>query len=95
MDFFAKKKLVKFFVYLYFSAAIPQSKGLSIDNNETDDKKESESDNWGGQTILGWVKEAVSTNPILSKVAEKARSSVDTVLTTLDPQMKEIICKSP
>lgn len=28
---------------------------------------------------------------ILAKVAEKARSSVDTVITTLDPQMKEII----
>lgn len=74
-----------------FSAAIPQNRGISVDNNDSLEKKETENNTWAGQSIIGWVKETVSTNPILSKVAEKARSSVDTVLTTLDPQMKDII----
>lgn len=39
------------------------------------------------------MKEAMPGKSILAKVAEKARSSVDTMITTLDPQMKEFICK--
>lgn len=42
--------------------------------------------------LLGWVKgAAVGTGGILQKVAEKAKSSVDTLVTTLDPQMKEYL----
>ncbi|XP_062547763.1 protein PRRC1-like [Armigeres subalbatus] len=45
----------------------------------------------GGSALFGWVKGAVSSNGILQKVAEKAKNSVDTIVTTLDPQMKEYI----
>lgn len=45
----------------------------------------------GGSALFGWMKGAVSNNGILQKVAEKAKSSVDTIVTTLDPQMKEYI----
>ncbi|KXJ68999.1 hypothetical protein RP20_CCG000604 [Aedes albopictus] len=45
----------------------------------------------GGSTLFGWMKGAVSNNGLLHKVAEKAKSSVDTIVTTLDPQMKEYI----
>ncbi|XP_058448540.1 protein PRRC1-like [Malaya genurostris] len=44
-----------------------------------------------GSALFGWMKGAVSQNGILQKVAEKAKSSVDTIVTTLDPQMKEYI----
>uniref|UniRef100_A0A1Q3FD05 Non-canonical purine NTP phosphatase/PRRC1 domain-containing protein n=1 Tax=Culex tarsalis TaxID=7177 RepID=A0A1Q3FD05_CULTA len=44
-----------------------------------------------GSALFGWMKGAVSSNGILQKVAEKAKSSVDTIVTTLDPQMKEYI----
>lgn len=44
-----------------------------------------------GSALFGWMKGAVSGNGILQKVAEKAKSSVDTIVTTLDPQMKEYI----
>uniref|UniRef100_U5EQY6 Putative proline-rich coiled-coil 1 n=1 Tax=Corethrella appendiculata TaxID=1370023 RepID=U5EQY6_9DIPT len=40
---------------------------------------------------LNWMKGAVSNNTILQKVAEKAKNSVDSIVTTLDPQMKEYI----
>lgn len=45
----------------------------------------------GGSALFGWMKGAVTNNGILQKVAEKAKSSVDTIVTTLDPQMKEYI----
>jgi len=41
--------------------------------------------------LFGWMKEAIPGKNILAKVAEKARSSVDTMITTLDPQMREFI----
>ncbi|GAB0093890.1 Protein PRRC1 [Sergentomyia squamirostris] len=45
-----------------------------------------------GSSLLGWMKEAASSGgEILSKVAEKAKNSVDNIVTTLDPQMKEYI----
>ncbi|KAF5269818.1 hypothetical protein FQR65_LT05864 [Abscondita terminalis] len=46
-------------------------------------------ENSGG--ILSWMKGAVSTGGILSRVAEKAKNSVDSMITTLDPQMREYI----
>ena len=47
----------------------------------------------GSVGLFGWMKEAMPGKSILAKVAEKARSSVDTMITTLDPQMKEFICE--
>ncbi|XP_041776169.1 protein PRRC1-like [Anopheles merus] len=44
-----------------------------------------------GSALFGWMKGAVSGSGILQKVAEKAKNSVDTIVTTLDPQMKEYI----
>lgn len=43
--------------------------------------------------LLGWVKGAVGSGGLLLKVAEKAKSSVDSMITTLDPQMREFLCK--
>ncbi|XP_050100832.1 protein PRRC1-like [Anopheles aquasalis] len=45
----------------------------------------------GGSALFGWMKGAVSSGGILQKVAEKAKNSVDTIVTTLDPQMREYI----
>lgn len=44
-----------------------------------------------GSAFFEWMKGAVSNNGILQKVATKAKSSMDTIVTTLDPQMKEYI----
>lgn len=42
-----------------------------------------------GPGLLEWI----STNGFLHKVATKARSSVDQMITTLDPGMKEFLCE--
>jgi hypothetical protein len=39
--------------------------------------------------MWGWFQGAVHSSPLLSKVAETAKSSVNSVIATLDPQMKE------
>lgn len=44
-----------------------------------------------GSGLLTWMKGAVSGGGLLQKVAEKAKSSVDSMITTLDPQMKEYL----
>ncbi|XP_014599723.1 PREDICTED: protein PRRC1-like isoform X1 [Polistes canadensis] len=44
-----------------------------------------------GSGLLSWVKETVVISNVLSKVAEKAKNSVNTMITTLDPQMREFI----
>ncbi|GAB6021819.1 hypothetical protein CHUAL_004393 [Chamberlinius hualienensis] len=41
--------------------------------------------------VWGWIKGTVTGNEFLSKVAEKAKNSVDSVITTLDPQMTDYI----
>lgn len=38
--------------------------------------------------LLGWI----ANNGFLNRVAEKAKNSVDTMITTLDPGMKEYLC---
>ncbi|KAL7635063.1 UNVERIFIED_CONTAM: hypothetical protein RMT77_014048 [Armadillidium vulgare] len=43
----------------------------------------------GGDGWMGWIKGTVQS--VGHKVAEKAKSSMDTMITTLDPQMKEFI----
>ncbi|XP_017883571.1 protein PRRC1-like isoform X2 [Ceratina calcarata] len=40
-----------------------------------------------GGGLLSWVRETVVNSNVLSKVAEKAKNSVNTMITTLDPQM--------
>ncbi|XP_074107082.1 protein PRRC1-like isoform X3 [Cotesia typhae] len=44
-----------------------------------------------GASLFSWVKDNVVNNSMLSKVAEKAKSSVNSMITTLDPQMREFI----
>jgi len=39
--------------------------------------------------FLDWF----ANNEFISKMAEKAKNSMDTMITTLDPGMKQIICK--
>lgn len=41
--------------------------------------------------LFSWVRDAVGNNGILTKVADRAKSSVDSMITTLDPQMKEFL----
>ncbi|XP_013196466.2 protein PRRC1-like [Amyelois transitella] len=90
-----------------FSPAIPFSKGeplMSIrspEDSQTTQSPESlpastpEMDQIGdimpGSGIFTWVKGAVSSGGLLHRVAEKAKNSVDSMITTLDPQMKEYL----
>lgn len=90
-----------------FSPAIPLGKGepvMSIRSPEDSQASQSpeslpdstsEIDKLGdimpGSGLLTWMKGAVSTGGILQRVAEKAKSSVDSMITTLDPQMKEYL----
>lgn len=48
-----------------------------------------ESDSFSTPGFLLWF----SGNDFFSKVAEKAKNSMDSMITTLDPQMKEYLCK--
>ncbi|CAH0550086.1 unnamed protein product [Brassicogethes aeneus] len=73
-----------------FSAAIPPSKG--IPQGPIPIAESPEYDYLGGG-FMGLVKEAFSSGGVLSKMAEKAKNSVDSIITTLDPQMSEYICK--
>ncbi|KAL4702487.1 hypothetical protein ACJJTC_014630 [Scirpophaga incertulas] len=90
-----------------FSPAIPLSKGeptlpiMSPDISQTTQSLESLpastpdvdmiGDIMPGSGLLTWMKGAVSSGGILQRVAEKAKSSVDSMITTLDPQMKEYL----
>ncbi|XP_050422133.1 protein PRRC1-like isoform X2 [Adelges cooleyi] len=57
-------------------------------SNETPSDKEEVKDEQGSKAdLFNWMKGSGSS--IFSMVAEKAKSSVDAVLTTLDPQMKD------
>lgn len=69
-----------------FNAAIPPIKG--VQHGVTFEKQLSTEDSGG---FIGWMKGAVSSGGILSRVAEKAKNSVDSMITTLDPQMREYI----
>ncbi|KAG8222936.1 hypothetical protein J437_LFUL000231 [Ladona fulva] len=79
-----------------FSAAIPPSMGSTTRHEDTDTKDGHKLDichgDAAGRGIMSWVKDAVgSSGGLLSRVAEKAKNSVDSMITTLDPQMKEFI----
>jgi len=41
--------------------------------------------------LIGWMRGASAPGGIFSRVAEKTKTSMETVITTLDPQMKEYI----
>ncbi|CAG2054768.1 unnamed protein product [Timema podura] len=77
-----------------FSPVIPASKGMDSTSPTTpvplDPATSSAGDAGGG--LLGWMKGAVGTSGgLLSKVAERAKNSVDSMITTLDPQMREFL----
>ncbi|XP_076235508.1 protein PRRC1-B-like isoform X2 [Calliopsis andreniformis] len=61
----------------------------SIQNVQTTVQSENPVQETGmvGGGLLSWVKETVVNSNVLSKVAEKAKNSVNTMITTLDPQM--------
>lgn len=65
----------------------------SIQNVQTTIPSESLIQDTGmvGGGLLSWVKETVVNSNVLSKVAEKAKNSMNTMITTLDPQMREFI----
>lgn len=65
----------------------------SIQNVQTTIPSESLVQDTGmvGGGLLSWVKETVVNSNVLSKVAEKAKNSMNTMITTLDPQMREFI----
>ena len=46
-----------------------------------------------GEGWLGWLRDTVQKSEVLTKVAERARTSMDSMITTLDPQMRDIICE--
>nr|CAD7571426.1 unnamed protein product [Timema californicum] len=80
-----------------FSPVIPASKAVDSLSPTTpvplDPATSSAGDasNAGGG-LLGWMKGAVGTSGgLLSKVAERAKNSVDSMITTLDPQMREFL----
>ncbi|KAK7576509.1 hypothetical protein V9T40_012795 [Parthenolecanium corni] len=75
-----------------FSPEIPQK-----DKNDASSGQDEDEDTFGavGSSLFGWVKDTVGTSSnLLSKVAEKAKSSVGSVITTLDPQMTNFISGS-
>lgn len=87
------EKLLAFIFYAkwFHSAAIPPSKGVQHGTVIQEEQSIGNQQDSGG--FIGWMKGAVSSGGILSKVAEKAKNSVDSMITTLDPQMREYICK--
>ncbi|VEN63690.1 unnamed protein product [Callosobruchus maculatus] len=72
-----------------FSAAIPPSKGVQHGPVAQQPRPAELAEGSGG--FMGMVKEAFSSGGVLSKMAEKAKNSVDSIITTLDPQMSEYI----
>jgi hypothetical protein len=78
-------------LHFYSSPVIPPSKGdVSVVPPPEINTGATHAEKGGG--LLGWVKGAVGSGGLLSKVAEKAKNSVDSMITTLDPQMREFLC---
>ncbi|KAL1513557.1 hypothetical protein ABEB36_002955 [Hypothenemus hampei] len=74
-----------------FSPAIPPSKGIpqpAISQPKVSQPLEGEA--VASSSFLGLVKGALSSQ-VVTKMVEKAKSSVDSIITTLDPQMSEYI----
>ncbi len=66
----------------------PNEPTINVPLNEISSSPKSRSDSMSS-TFLDWF----ANNEFISKVAEKAKNSMDTMITTLDPGMKQIICK--
>lgn len=66
-----------------FSPAIPS-------NENTDVPPAAPSQDF---SLFSWVKENVTSSNVVKKVTETAKSSVNYMLTTLDPQMEQFMCK--
>lgn len=79
---------------LSYRPEIPESK--TTDSPVPDKSQYEEDEGLLGSSLFGWVKDTVGSKgtTLFNKVAEKAKSSVGSVITTLDPQMKDFICKS-
>ncbi|CAH0392534.1 unnamed protein product [Bemisia tabaci] len=65
--------------------------------NVDEDANSADNFSTNASNLFGWMKDTVSSKggTLLSKVAEKAKTSVDSVITTLDPQMKEFLSLAP
>lgn len=75
-----------------FSAAIPPSKSFHGTSSMSNyNEEESALSGAGFRNWLSNMRDAVNSSGIISKVVEKTKSSVDTIITTLDPQMSEVI----
>lgn len=77
-----------------FSPAIPESKAAS-EYPEKEENISNEDDLFGTGGLFDWVKDTVGNrgSTLLTKVAEKAKNSMGSVITALDPQMREMIGK--
>lgn len=75
-----------------FSPVIPASKGSDASLSTVDSALEGDANAGVSSQLLGWVKGAVGGSAgILSRVTEKAKNSMNSMITTLDPQMKEFL----
>lgn len=82
-----------------YSPEIPESttqSELTFSDNSATYNTRDDSIGTIGTSLFGWVKDTVGNkgSNLLNKVAEKAKNSVGSVITTLDPQMKDFICKN-
>ncbi|CAG9766114.1 unnamed protein product [Ceutorhynchus assimilis] len=85
--------LVNQFPSTQFSAAIPPSKGIPLGATTARPSQPPEAEPVVPSSFLGLVKGALSSQ-VVTKMVEKAKSSVDSIITTLDPQMSEYIYSS-
>jgi len=75
-----------------FSPEIPENKGGNVVSAPSP-QEEKHADPYGTAGLFGWVKDTVGTKgtDMLMKVAEQAKKSVGSVITTLDPQMGDFL----
>uniref|UniRef100_A0A1B6C033 Non-canonical purine NTP phosphatase/PRRC1 domain-containing protein n=1 Tax=Clastoptera arizonana TaxID=38151 RepID=A0A1B6C033_9HEMI len=71
-----------------FSPVLPVDKN-SIDSNSNLSASTTPASTNSSGGLFSWVKDTVGNN--ITKVAEKAKSSVDSMITTLDPQMRDFL----
>lgn len=91
---------IKLKCFVVFSPVIHMDKGTTVSSPDsggesctvTTETASSAGSISGVGGLFNWVRDAVGNNGILTKVADKAKSSVDSMITTLDPQMKEFLC---
>lgn len=86
--------VLHFYLQFFSSPVIPASKGSDASLSTVDSAQELDPNSGVSSQLLGWVKGAVGGSAgILSRVTEKAKSSMNSMITTLDPQMKDFLCK--